>query len=282
MPAWFYFNRPTNLAFHDLTTNLTPPRNLKSLLGLSLKFIPTPHKTTSWSTLGRNDPMRPHGFLRLHRDLHLRCHFAGAPPTDNDAYNPRMHLPSRWTPPPWTYPPEVARREENFKLSLKGLFKRRPGKTNLLPHQHRALDFLQHQDNFLIVHCDKNLGPAIIEKTKYIQMAYRDHLNDTSTYRFLSPMEASMEETSLRRKLKNWLVTYKQALTKDEARFLKKQAQDTEDCFPVFYLTFKVHKTPLKTRPILQWQPTLWTGRLGRRQTPTSCSSPTVVFQELF
>jgi hypothetical protein len=160
--------------------------------------------------------LRPHGFRRLHRDLHLCCHFAGAP--DNDAeYNPRMHLKSNYIPPPWTYPQDIARHEENFKLSLKGLFKCRPGTTNLLPHQHRALDYLQAQNGFLIVQCDKNLGPAIIEKTKYIEMAYCDHLNDTTTYRYLSPMEASMEETILKRKLKDWLFKYKQDLTKGEA-----------------------------------------------------------------
>jgi hypothetical protein len=128
MPTWFYFNRPTNLAFHNLTSTLKQPQNLKSLLGLSLKFIPMPRQTTSWSSLGNNDPLRPHGFRRLHRDLHLLCHFAGAP-DNNDEYNPRMHLKSNYMPPPWTYPQDVARREENFKLCLKGLFKRRPGKT---------------------------------------------------------------------------------------------------------------------------------------------------------
>ena len=35
-----------------LTTKLKPPNNLKSLLGLGLKFIPTPRRTTSWSQLG--------------------------------------------------------------------------------------------------------------------------------------------------------------------------------------------------------------------------------------
>ena len=44
MPAWYYFDRPTNLAFHDLTTS-SAPNNLRSLLGLGLKFIPVPPYT---------------------------------------------------------------------------------------------------------------------------------------------------------------------------------------------------------------------------------------------
>ena len=47
MPAWYYFDQPSHLAFHDLTSYITPPKNLCSLLGLWLKFCPTPRYTTS-------------------------------------------------------------------------------------------------------------------------------------------------------------------------------------------------------------------------------------------
>jgi hypothetical protein len=46
MPSWYYFNKPHNTAFHDLTTTINTPTNLKSFLGLGLKFIPTPRYTT--------------------------------------------------------------------------------------------------------------------------------------------------------------------------------------------------------------------------------------------
>ena len=64
-------------------------------------------------------------------------------------------------------------------------------------------------------------------------------------------MEAKMEEKRLRTQLKDWLKNNKPVLTKGERRNLKKQMEDTEECFPVFYLTLKVHKTPLKSRPIV-------------------------------
>lgn len=44
MPSWFYFDRPTNIAFEHLTTILQPPSNLRSLLGLGLKFCPIPSR----------------------------------------------------------------------------------------------------------------------------------------------------------------------------------------------------------------------------------------------
>ena len=42
MEKWFYFCRPTNLAFHDLTIGKVAPRALQSLLGLGVNFFPTP------------------------------------------------------------------------------------------------------------------------------------------------------------------------------------------------------------------------------------------------
>jgi len=42
LPAWFYYQRPSNLSSHNLTqhTYAGPPLNFRSLLGLGLKFIP--------------------------------------------------------------------------------------------------------------------------------------------------------------------------------------------------------------------------------------------------
>ena len=50
-------------------------KNLRSLLGLGLKFIPTPSLTNSWSRL------KTSSYDRLFRSVHLRFHFAGKPPT---------------------------------------------------------------------------------------------------------------------------------------------------------------------------------------------------------
>ena len=44
-----YFNRPTNMAFHELTSYLSPPKNLRSLLGLGLKFILNSCRNILWS-----------------------------------------------------------------------------------------------------------------------------------------------------------------------------------------------------------------------------------------
>ena len=97
MPTWYYFSRPSNLAFHNFTKQHKPEKNLCSLLGLGLKFIPTPSLTNSWSRLKESS------YDRLFRSVHLRFHFAGKPPNEGTtSYDPKLYVRSKWTPPPPT------------------------------------------------------------------------------------------------------------------------------------------------------------------------------------
>ena len=176
-PTWYYFSRPSHLAFHDFTRSKQPAKNLRSLLGLGLKFIPTPRYTNTWKKL------RELSMPKFTRAIHLRFHFAGTNTTQDDTYDPKIYVRSNWTPPHWTMPPVVmTKRLENFSNTLGKLFKKRIGKTNLLPYQTRALQLLQQQQDFLVCPCDKNLGPAIIERDDYIKIAMKDHLLDGRTY----------------------------------------------------------------------------------------------------
>ena len=100
MPAWYYFSRPSNMAFHDFTKRHKPQKNLRSLLGLGLEFIPTPSLTNCWSRLKQSS------YERLFRSVHLRFHFAGKPPSEGTTtYDPKIYVHSTWTPPHWTIPP---------------------------------------------------------------------------------------------------------------------------------------------------------------------------------
>jgi len=65
-----YFPLVTNLAFHDLTTgNILPPM-ANTLLGLGLKFIPTPKVNTSPEEQDTT-------LLRFEQDFSLKVFFAG-------------------------------------------------------------------------------------------------------------------------------------------------------------------------------------------------------------
>ena len=143
-PTWYYFSRPSHLAFHDFTQSKQPAKNLRSLLGLGLKFIPTPRYTNTWKKL------RELSMPKFTRAIHLRFHFPGTNTTQDDTYDPKLYVRSNWTPPHLSMPPVVmTKRLENFSNTLGKLFKKRIGKTNLLPYQTRALQLLQQQQDFV-------------------------------------------------------------------------------------------------------------------------------------
>ena len=121
MPTWYYFSRPSNMAFHDSTKRQKPQKNLRSLLGLGLKFIPTPSLTNCWSRLKQSS------YDRLFRSVHLRFHFAGKPPSEGTTtYDPKIYVHSTWTPPHWTIPPiALEERLTRFSSALNKLFKTR-------------------------------------------------------------------------------------------------------------------------------------------------------------
>ena len=63
---------------------------------------------------------------------------------------------------------------------------------------------LQQQQMFLIVPCDKNLGPAISERHDYLKIAMRDHLSDTTTYKSLTTREIDHYSSEIK-KFPTWL-----------------------------------------------------------------------------
>ena len=251
-PTWYYFSRPSHIVFHDFTRSKQPAKNLCSLLGLGLKFIPTPRYTNTWKKL--KELLMP----KFTRAIHLRFHFAGTNTTPDDTYDPKIYVRSNWTPPHFTLPPVVMKeRLDKFSNTFGKLFKKRMGKTNLLSYQTRALHLFQQQQDFLVWSCDKNLGPAIIEQDDYIKMAMKDHLLDGRTYRRLSNADSANNKKRIEQELKSWMKTYNKTLTKMECAFLKQGLENNKKAFTGFYLTLKAHKlkpgqnvTHLKRRPI--------------------------------
>jgi hypothetical protein len=80
------------MAFHDLSTVIKPPKNLRSLLSLSLKFIPSPRTDVPWTVY------EDHTFARFDRELKVKVFMTDH--EDDGTYNPDLYVKSRWTPPP--------------------------------------------------------------------------------------------------------------------------------------------------------------------------------------
>ena len=179
---------------------------------------------------------------KFQRAIHLRFHFAGNTDSSEEPYDPKMYVRSNWTPPHWTKPPIVLdNRLNNFSSAQDKIVKIQIGKPNLLPYQTRALRQLQTQQDFLICPCDKNLGPAIMERNNYIKIAIRDHLLDGRTYRPLSEADCANQKQRLEKEIKAWMKTYHKNISKMERAFLIQGLKDKK-AFAGFYLTLKAHK----------------------------------------
>ena len=258
MPSWYYFARPSNLAYHDLTTHTKPPPGLHSTLGLGLKFIPTPKYSHTWTQIQEST------MERFEKDLKIKCFVRGhMDKEDDEPFNPRMHIPSDFIPPKHLIPTKVLdQRLQKFGAFLQSKFSRKKrGKANLLPHQMKALQKLRNDRSILVVQCDKNLGPATIERDRYIEMAIDDHLSDSTTYKKIHPNHIQQEKQKLKDKVKRWIKKYgKDACTKKELKFIQRTVAQNKEEFAHFYLTMKVHKTPLKSRPIVSYSGTLLEG----------------------
>jgi hypothetical protein len=250
MPHWYYFNHPTHFSFHDFTTTIKPRQNLRRLLGLGHKFTPTPR----WTQNGTAPTFKLKTLKRFERDLQLVGCFGSDPIPDNGDYNKRLYIKSEWTPPPWKIPAVIKHRFPAFEGRIKLMFKKKHGTTNLHPFQRQALTYLQSTDKLLVVQCDKNLGPATIETTVYIDLVYRDHLSNRTTYTFVPPDAVASQATCVKKAATTWIKNAHAFLSPLEVRCLNKGIRDNKEPFPVLYVTLKAHTLPalpFKSRPIM-------------------------------
>ena len=185
---------------------------------------------------------------RFERDVHLKYFFADDP-WDFDP--PPLYMKSTWRPDAWSISPEVHRRIAAFFRAIKRLFTQRRGQSNILPFQHKLLAWLKEQDEYLIAKTDKGLGPCAIEFHRYIKDALV-HLNDFSTYQSLTEDEAKQYCRTTHGKINSWVWKYYKVLDKDSREYIiQKTRANANDPYGYFYLMYKVHKSPLKTRPVV-------------------------------
>jgi hypothetical protein len=90
-----------------------------------------------------------------------------------------------------------------------------------------------------------------VDRTTYVHKAFTDHLSDTATYQSLSPTEASVAIKTLSWKIFGFVSKHHDDLRPADQKFILASREEVKDPYPHFYLTFKIHKMPLKTRPIV-------------------------------
>jgi len=102
---------------------------------------------------------------------------------------------------------------------------------------------------------DKNLGPCVIERDKYIKMVIRDHLSDRNTYQQIENNKLQQTERTVLRTFDTWMKTFKKTI--DHRNFLIHAREHQSKAFSTFYAMPKVHKDTLSTRPIVSTSGTL-------------------------
>jgi len=132
-----------------------------------LKFIPTPRQPNQNSTAS---------FACFKKYFHTKVFVSGRHLISYEIFDPKLHVESEWCPKLWDIPDEIHNRTNAFRWQVLHLLKKkRPRPRNLLPFQLRALYTLALRTNVVVVNCDKNLGPAIIDTSTYINRTFKDH-----------------------------------------------------------------------------------------------------------
>ena len=225
-----------NLAFHDLTppgTNI--PRGLKALLGLSLKFCPTPPS------------VRPTVYTSalpdLFRSIRIGCQF----PSDNRSNYNRLIYVKNTTFEPDPAPPYLEQlMAESLSHPSPKLPHSRNKHWNLNTKQRELLDQLSKQKQFKILQTDKNLGPAIMTTEQYWSFCLQ-HLRQADVY---DPILTGFPEDNIFRLVHQYLtdLVHTFPCERRDARII---ACERNCKPPYFHGVPKVHKSPMGCRPIV-------------------------------
>ena len=242
-------NSISHHSFHNLCDQKKHiPSYIRSLLGLGLNFtIPPPTPTHSSK-------------IQLHRfekDFYRRIQFTNQPFSLDDTDPNALFVSDPTWEPNTPKNTEFIVRNECFQLELKKTFhnQQHTRRKALLRQQENALTWLTDHPEYIVLHTDKNLGPAIMERQKYLDLAWRDHLSDTNTYQRLSEDTANSHISKIIADIHFFTTRFNKCLRPHEIKYITRLLEQTTitTAYSRMYLLAKIHKTPLKTRAIISY-----------------------------
>ena len=234
-------NQPTNLAYHNLCTTTQPPVNANRLLGLNLKYCisASSPKPNLKHTIGK--------LVKAVRTQHL---LTTKKPASKD------YIKQIYKPNPYYKPPPASGELEYYLHSFTSKLEtaiensaKKKHNGNLTKEQTTILHQLKNNPDFIIMPSDKNLGPAIMNRTAYIDKVLTEHLL-TDSYEFLPTETAAKKLKTNRNYLLHLYRNNKEHLTKAEQDYFERSFTETHRT-PLFYLIPKVQKQPIKFRPVV-------------------------------
>lgn len=242
MPPDTYFNRPTNRRLHNLLSRGAPTGRLKAILGMGLNYCIREDRPTNNTTKT---------FQRLRRDIR-RINFWSGQGEDNNDYNPKLYISQeKWFD---RASPEIEEGIDAFEREYREIRNKRyrkPTPPNLSAAQILLATQQKLNDWTIVVPSDKNLGPCILDREEYITRAMKEHLGDEETYAILDERACASIMQLLRQAQEMWISRHRSSLTRGDVRFLQTTRSRARDKIAKFRMSMKVHKTPIKTRPIV-------------------------------
>lgn len=225
----------TNLSDDNLTA-------VSKLLGYGLKFIPKPTKDISFQTL------KPYLDNLTNKTLwRYFFSFQEGHNTRTEEFNPKLvsNQVSEYT---GMMEPVMKGCITAFEVSIKTIINSTPP---VKFKTHPSLQTLRKLSTDLpstkIVAADKNLGLVAINTIHYHKLVM-NHLSDTKTYRLLGPVSDNTATIAdIIKYLHPKLLQNVHIRTKQEERYLSSPRCQ----LPKFHIIPKIHKSPLKGRPIV-------------------------------
>ena len=237
--------QPRNLAFHNLCKTQKLPLGAKELLGLNLKFCLSSGEIT-------NDIKKT--VMQMAKSIRTRHFLTTNGTTENNTYEKQIYIKNTsWNPPqaPLHIEDKITQFDKTLKLLHQQLNEKHKHKklTNLTPFQVKTLKELKSNKDITIKPTDKNLGPAVLDTSHYINQVMKEHLL-TPAYRQLSHLEVTRTTDNIKATLKKLIQTNLQLLSKAELTYFERSLR-TYHRLPIFYGLPKVHKQPFSLRPVV-------------------------------
>lgn len=250
----FGASRISNMACHNLLKYSSLPPGTTRLLGLGLNYCIKPPSTTSTTD---------HTYERMIKDLRRMYAFRKDAPS-NDGYIQKLYIKSDYEFEPAS--DEIEQAVSNFCNAVKAEQLQRSRRIkptrNLTLRQWKLIQFFKDNDRYIVIQGDKNLGPCILDREDYIHRGCKEHLGNVTNYRQLSQIEAENCQNGLKYRFDAWISKYRprdpleppaphKTISEPEHTFLIRSRSKNPNKLARFRQTAKVHKKPLKTRPIV-------------------------------
>lgn len=187
------------------------------------------------------------GFEGLTRTIRLRSLFGN---DSGGGFDPRYHVPNpTWQPGRAPRIIEAPLRDLHARLESAFAGDKIAPLVSNVPHAERlALYDLRRRPDIIVKPADKNLGLTLMGRDWYMRECYRQ-LGDTEVYQEVAESAFNAEEIKAKA-LKRVAAMDKLGLKANEKKWLVHHVTESSNV-PAFYIMPKLHKEPVKGRPIV-------------------------------